>query len=106
MIDRSPSENDNASCAVTFTVAADGYDGRPITVVGEFNGWDPDAAPLCLRNGSLSVTLTVEMGRRYRFRYLTDQGQWFNDHGADDYEPNEFGGEDGILDLASTRVSA
>lgn len=46
-----------------------------------------------------TVTVCLQPGRRYRFRYLTDDGRWFNDAAADDYEPNSHGGLDGVVDL-------
>jgi hypothetical protein len=64
-------------------------------VVGEFNAWDPGADPFT-EDGT--ATVQIPLGR-HRFRYLTGDGAWFNDPQADDYEPNEHGGEDGILDL-------
>lgn len=92
-------------CVVTFTLPAEEHPGERVSVVGDFNDWDPAAAPLRKRNGHLSTALTLEPGRRYRFRYLTDQGQWFNDHAADDYEHNQFGGQDSVLDLTPVAVS-
>ncbi len=38
-------------------------------------------------------------GRTYRFRYLLDDERWENDWEADSYVPNEFGGDDSVLDL-------
>ena len=38
-------------------------------------------------------------GRRYAFRYLADDGRCFNDQLAVDYQPNEFGGSDSVVDL-------
>jgi hypothetical protein len=43
-------------------------------------------------------------GRRYRFRYLADDGHWFNDGQADRYESNGYGEEDSILDLSDPRM--
>ena len=48
--------------------------------------------------------MVVRFGRRYRFRYLVDGERWQNDWQAHDYEPNEFGGDDSVVDV--TRVAA
>jgi 1,4-alpha-glucan branching enzyme len=83
---------------VTFALPADGADER-VSVVGDFNDWDPVATPLARRGATLRASIVLETGRRYAFRYLADGGRWFNDDDADDYQENEFAGSDSILDL-------
>ena len=82
---------------VTFSVPADMHDAD-VYLVGDFNDWDRDATPLLPDDdGMLTVTLDLAAGSTYAFRYRTKDGRWFNDESADDYEPNEFGGSNGIL---------
>jgi 1,4-alpha-glucan branching enzyme len=83
---------------VTFTVPADGTDER-VSVVGDFNDWDPEATPLARRRETLQASIVLDAGRRYAFRYLADGGRWFNDEEADDYQGNGFGGSDSVVDL-------
>jgi len=72
--------------------------GRPVSVVGDFNGWDPLAHPLRRRsNGTRSVVVELTPGRRYRFRYLLDGGVWADDPAADAIEANGYGGTHGVL---------
>lgn len=69
----------------------------PVSVVGPFNDWDPAVTPLKkAKDGSLRATVTVEPGEAVAFRYVTTDGQWFDDDAADAYEPNEHGGVNGI----------
>jgi hypothetical protein len=42
------------------------------------------------------VTVPLERDRRYRFRYLVDGHHWENDWNADEYVPNEYGGDDSV----------
>lgn len=57
------------------------------SLVGEFNDWDYGATPMKrLKNGSFTVTIDLENGREYRFRYLLDNQLWENDWEADNYE--------------------
>jgi len=86
---------------VTFAVLADDVDGD-VAVVGDFNDWDPTADPLWRHDGWLSATLVLKPGRRYRFRYLAEDGRWFNDSDVGVYEPNGMGDEDSVLDLTRT----
>jgi 1,4-alpha-glucan branching enzyme len=91
-------------------------DGRPVTavtfvlppelgakaahVVGEFNDWSETATAMKPNeDGSFTATLELPNGKRFRFRYLLDGATWENDWGADAYEPNEFGGDDSVIEL-------
>lgn len=88
------------SCRVTFRVPADAVEAGEVSVVGEFNDWDPGADPLVRRkNGAWSATVSIPTGRSYRFRYLADGGHWITDPDADRHVPNRFGSFDGVLDL-------
>jgi 1,4-alpha-glucan branching enzyme len=67
---------------VTFVLPADGPAGA-VSVVGEFNDWDPFAHPLRRRaNGTRSAVVSVPAGTKLRFRYLAEGGQWFDDDTA------------------------
>lgn len=94
------------SFLVTFHLPAEQHGGRRVSVVGDFNDWDPEATPLRETGASLTANVTLETGRRYQFRYVDDQGQWFDDEQPDDYAPNEYGEQNCVLDLASASVSA
>jgi 1,4-alpha-glucan branching enzyme len=64
---------------VTFALPASEPAGA-VSVVGDFNDWDPSAHPLRLRsNQTRSVSVTVPMGSTLRFRYLGEGGRWFDD---------------------------
>jgi hypothetical protein len=68
--------------------------------MGEFNNWSPDANPMTRRtNGDFSVSLDLEKGRSYRFRYLIDGWKFENDWQADRYESNPYGGEDSVVEV-------
>jgi 1,4-alpha-glucan branching enzyme len=82
---------------VTFVLPAD-YPHVPISVVGDFNQWDPTAHPLQRRSdGTYEAMVILETGRRYAFRYLSSDGQWFSDGFADAFELNAFGTDNSIV---------
>lgn len=67
---------------ITFVLPAD-EPGGAVSVVGDFNDWDPFAHPLRRRaNGTRSAVVTVPAGATLRFRYLADGGVWFDDETA------------------------
>jgi 1,4-alpha-glucan branching enzyme len=60
-----------------------------VCLVGDFNDWDPQATPMTrLRNGEFKVTVELEPGREYQFRYLIEDQIWENDWEADKYLPS------------------
>ncbi len=67
---------------VTFTLPA-GEPAGAVSVVGEFNDWDPHAHPLRKRsNGMRSTAVDVPSGSTLHFRYLAEGGVWFDDDEA------------------------
>jgi 1,4-alpha-glucan branching enzyme len=77
---------------VTFTLPADEPSGA-VSVVGNFNGWDPFAHPLRRRaNSTRSAAVTVQAGTTLHFRYLAEGGVWFDDQTTPAHE-----GEDAAI---------
>ena len=86
---------------VTFVLDA-AVGAKKASVCGDFNQWSGSShAMVRADDGSLSLTISLETGRRYRFRYLLDGDRWENDWAADEYVPNDFGGDDSLLDLTT-----
>lgn len=72
---------------------------EPVSVVGDFNDWDPHAHPLKKRaNGTRSISVEVDPGRKYAFKYLADGGTWFTDPDASDQQTNEYGETNSVID--------
>lgn len=68
-------------------------------LVGDFNNWDETSHPFCQdRDEAWRVTLELERGRAYAFRYLID-GAWRNEGDADRYAPNPYGGDNSVVVL-------
>lgn len=89
---------------VTFTLPADGDgdgDGDGVSVVGVFNDWDPGALRMRRRGSTRAASVELDSGRRYAFRYVTAEGEWFDDDNVSEYEPNGFGGSNGVIDLTA-----
>ncbi|MGO8887518.1 MAG: isoamylase early set domain-containing protein [Streptosporangiaceae bacterium] len=67
---------------ITFVLPADEPAGA-VSVVGDFNDWNPFANPLRRRpNGTRSAVISVPPGCALRFRYLGENGLWFDDDTA------------------------
>ena len=98
MLDRRPT-SDPEVVEVTFRLPVE-VGAEVVHVVGDFNSWSREATPLRRDDGGFSVTLELQAGTTYQFRYLLDGHVWENDWAADDYVGNEFGGENSLLDLS------
>jgi hypothetical protein len=71
-------------------------------VCGEWNDWSADTDVMHRdAEGGFSLTVGLDAGRAYRFRYLLDGHRWDNDWAADAYVRNDFGGDDSVVDLTA-----
>lgn len=96
----------DASATVTFTLDPR-VQAEKAAVCGEWNGWSSDVDPMERDSeGGFSLTLDLPSGRSYRFRYLLDSDRWENDWAADAYVPNDFGGDDSVVDLTALADAA
>lgn len=91
MIRRTPI--DARTTKVTFSVPDTGL---PVSVVGDFNDWDPTEHQLRRRsNGTRSVAVHLPTGTTIRFRYLAGLpgggAEWFDDPDETGREPNGYG---------------
>jgi 1,4-alpha-glucan branching enzyme len=86
-------------CKVTFTLPKEAApEAKQVHIAGDFNNWDCNSTSMKkLRNGNFSITLALDTGREYRFRYLIDHKKWENDWNADKYVPNSYSCYDSVV---------
>jgi 1,4-alpha-glucan branching enzyme len=71
--------DESGAVRVTFSLPETHPEGK-VSVVGDFNDWDPYAHPLRRRaKGLRSAVVSVPAGSTLRFRYLAEGGRWFDD---------------------------
>ena len=89
----------SGSCKVTFILPKESApDAETVNIVGEFNDWNKEATTMKkLKNGDFSVSIELQPGRKYRYKYLINGEVWENDKSADEYERNEYGTEDSVV---------
>jgi 1,4-alpha-glucan branching enzyme len=85
---------------VTFELPSNMWAER-VNLAGEFNDWDTTATPMSRNRADANwkVSIELETGQRYRFRYLVDGKEWLNDWHADDHMENPYGSYDSVVDL-------
>ncbi|MGA2305757.1 MAG: CHAD domain-containing protein [Acidimicrobiales bacterium] len=86
--------------SVTFTLPA-AVRATRVAICGEWNGWSAGRDVMDRVGDVFSLTIELQPGRAYRFRYLLDGERWENDWDADAYVPNAFGTDDSVVDLTA-----
>ena len=76
-------------CKLSFRVTKEEVQSADtVKIVGEFNEWDKDAAPMKkLKSGDFTQTLDLETGKEYQFKYLVNDTVWANETEADKMVP-------------------
>ena len=84
--------------AVTFELPASIW-ADTIYLVGDFNQWDTRSLPMKQRHsdGIWTITLPLETGQEYQYRYLVNGTDWQNDLQADRYTPNPYSSENSVV---------
>ncbi|MDX2004183.1 MAG: isoamylase early set domain-containing protein [Meiothermus sp.] len=84
------------SKTVVFTLPQ-GTKAQSASVVGDFNGWNPQTHPMRQNaEGLWQASAELEAGREYQFRYLVNGLDWHNDPRCACC-PNPYGGENSLL---------
>jgi 1,4-alpha-glucan branching enzyme len=64
-----------------------------VSVVGEFNDWDPAALPLQPRgDGTRAASVVLDVGHAYAFRYQGSDGRWYDEETSDGVVPDRVSG--------------
>ena len=80
---------------------------QQLYLVGDFNSWSVAETPMThAADGTWSVALTLEGGRKYEYRYFADNQVWHNDWAADEIVKNTFGTENSVVNLEETEAPA
>ena len=89
----------SGACKVTFRLPKEAAsDANVVAIVGDFNDWSIEANQMKKqKNGDFTITLELQPGREYRYKYLIDGQTWENDWNADRYEQNAYGTDDSIV---------
>lgn len=79
-----------------FTLQAP--EAREVLVCGEFNGWQPEAAPMTRRaDGTWETSIALHPGR-YQYKFVVD-GNWIHDPSAKMNVPNEHHSLNSVIEV-------
>ena len=68
-----------------------------VQVMGDFNDWRPVHAMRRTDDGEWQLTLELERGREYQFKYLLDETVWIDDPDVEQSIANPYGGENSVI---------
>jgi 1,4-alpha-glucan branching enzyme len=92
----------NAMVPVEFRLSA-ALNATTAAVAGDFNDWSTTSHMMQRSpDGSMALVVELPAGRTYQYRYLVDGHRWENDWQADAYAPNNYGGDDSVIDLTES----
>lgn len=98
MIRKTFVEDDGKAIARVTFILPDSIWADKIHLVGDFNDWNRTSHPFRRdRRGNWTITVDLEVGRAYQFRYLLDNQQWVNDNQADAYVYNSYGSDNFVV---------
>ena len=93
---RRPSDTTLSGKEVRFALRSQ---ARQVSLIGDFNDWDPAATPLIRHGAEWSATLALKPGR-YRYAFLVDGHQVEADP-AGPAATDEFGGQSSAVTVAN-----
>ncbi|MBN2407133.1 MAG: hypothetical protein JXJ19_05500 [Elusimicrobia bacterium] len=81
---------------VSHTFILSGVQAVTVSVVGDFNSWEPEIMEK--KDGVWTVTLTLSPGN-YQYGYIINGKEWLSDPGADRYADDGFGNKNAIIGI-------
>ena len=82
--------------AILFTYSAK-PDAKKVFLVGDFNGWAPDALPMSKRAGAFVKRVHLEPGE-HQYKFVVD-GEWQTDPAAERQVPNKLGSMNSVVSV-------
>jgi 1,4-alpha-glucan branching enzyme len=105
-----------AAAALVLLLRPAGDDSRPIpfvllaphaarvTLVGDFNDWNPSATPLQSAGDSAWFVVVPLRPGRYRYSFVLDGERWMADPAAPRAVDSDFGPETSVVTILSRRT--
>jgi hypothetical protein len=96
-----PWKGGNASDAFQFVLVAP--QAASVSLVGDFNDWDPSRAPMHAARGGVWATVVSLAPGRYRYAFLVDGVEWRADPSAPLARDDEFGSPSSVVTVGGRR---
>jgi len=84
-------------CRVTFRYPNE-EKALSVHLAGSFNEWSFKSTPMKkLKSGDFSLTISLQPGQEYAYRFVLDGNVWVNDPNAENFVPNEYGEKNSLV---------
>ena len=89
------------SSVIKVYLSLEAPQAESVAVVGDWNGWDPEAQPMQDRNGDgvWELRITIDKSGEYKYQFLINGEKWIPDPNAPLKVHDGFGGTNSVLDL-------
>lgn len=91
--------SDSAANVFQFVLVAP--QAASVSLVGDFNDWDPVRSPMQTAQGVWATTVPLAPGR-YRYAFLVNGVEWRADPGAPRARDDEFGAPSSVITVGGT----
>jgi len=78
------------------TLALKAPHAKEVSLLGDFNGWDPSATPMTPDNDGVWKSTLMLLSGRYEFKFLVD-GRWREPSRGEPSAPNAFGSSNNVM---------
>nr|WP_321451356.1 isoamylase early set domain-containing protein [uncultured Carboxylicivirga sp.] len=94
-------DKNNPICRVTFILNKElSKSVKQVNLTGDFNNWDRQNIRMKKNKiGFFSVSVNLNTGKEYQFKYLIDQSIWLNEPEADKQVSNEFKSSNSVITI-------
>lgn len=92
---------DRGDETVVIQLAFEAPQAQTVSVVGDWNGWDPHANALrdSDDDGVWTIEIAVEPGREYQYQFIVDGKRWVPDPNSAIRVDDGFGGTNSVLNI-------
>lgn len=97
LLGRPWSRGGNGADAFQFVLVAP--QAASVSLVGDFNDWDPSRAPMHAARGGVWATVVPLAPGRYRYAFLVDGVEWRADPSAPRARDDEFGSPSSVVTI-------
>ncbi len=84
-------------CKVKFVFTAE--NAETVEVLGLNSDWENSVIMSKKKDGSFTCDVSLPKNSQHQFKYRVNETTWVNEPEADSQEPNEFGGNNSVINL-------
>ncbi len=84
-------------CKVKFSINVE--NAETVEIVGLNSDWNTSITMKRKKDGTFTCDVSLPKDQQQQFKYLVNETEWINDPEADAQQPNEYGGNNSVINL-------